>query len=175
MIKRGRIFYIKGDVCEPLRDNEHEIIVIPHCCNTLGVMGKGVALALKKKWPVVYDAYKEMESKTSSGLKYKLGQICSVMVDDHTIIVNMIGQEGIISANNPRPVKYEALVSCMREIRVNIAKSLYKYRKDVNRTYSIHTCKFGCGLAGGSFDVIYPLIQELWVDYGIDVTIYEFE
>ena len=73
MIEKGRIFYVKGDVCDLQRNDDNEIAVIPHCCNTLGVMGAGVALALRNKWPIVYDVYKRMEKESHNGLKYKLG------------------------------------------------------------------------------------------------------
>ena len=43
------IKYVRGNVCEPQKQFNNEFTIIPHCCNTLGVMGAGVALALKKK------------------------------------------------------------------------------------------------------------------------------
>lgn len=43
---------IEGDIT----DVSEGLIV--HSCNNTGVMGAGVALAIKKKWPIVYDHYK---------------------------------------------------------------------------------------------------------------------
>ena len=170
-MKRGRVSYVKGDVCDPQRNDSNEIAVIPHCCNTLGIMGAGVALALKKKWPIVYDVYKKLQKKSFGGLQ--LGDICSAKVNEHIIVVNMIGQDGVVSPDNPKPVKYWALLKCMEKIRANITNGLYKHKD--NREYVVHTCKFGSGLAQGNFDLILELIKEQWIDYGIDVVIYEFE
>ena len=34
--------------------------VVVHGCNCQGVMGSGVALAIRKKWPIVFDRYKQL-------------------------------------------------------------------------------------------------------------------
>ena len=85
MIKIGRIFYVKGDACDPQRNDDNEIAVIPHCCNNQGLYGAGVALALKKKWPVAYEVYKKFQKESFGGLQ--LGEICSAKVNKNTIVV----------------------------------------------------------------------------------------
>ena len=50
-MNKGILTNVYGNVCEPQRTNSDEVAIIPHCCNDKGVMGAGVALALKKKWP----------------------------------------------------------------------------------------------------------------------------
>jgi len=40
------ILYIKGDVTAPIGDDNKLII---HCCNDIGAMGAGVAVALYRK------------------------------------------------------------------------------------------------------------------------------
>ncbi len=54
---KGQLRIVEGDVTNPQRTTENEIVVIVHCCNNHGVMGLGVALALKKKWPEVEEKY----------------------------------------------------------------------------------------------------------------------
>jgi hypothetical protein len=46
------IEFIKGDITKETRG------LILHGCNAKGVMGSGVALAIKNKWPAAYEAYK---------------------------------------------------------------------------------------------------------------------
>ena len=43
---QGNLRIVEGDVTNPQRQSSNEIAFIPHCCNNLGVMGAGVALAL---------------------------------------------------------------------------------------------------------------------------------
>ena len=172
-MNKGKLVHVRGNVLEPQRLQKDELVIIPHCCNNggqsgIGVMGAGVALALRQKWPTVYDIYKIMESERTSGLTNRLGEVSWAKIpEDNLIVVNMIGQDGVRSTENLKPVKYCALMKCMEVIKKYI---LYSKNNCV-----IHTCKFGSDLAGGNWDFILELIKELWIDYGIDVVVYEFE
>ena len=83
----------------------------------------------------------------------------------------MIGQDGTVSEDNPKPVRYRALANCMAEVvdYINMIKS------QTDNPVVIHTPKFGSDLAGGDFRFILELIKEIWVNAGIDVVVYEFE
>ena len=95
---KGKMIYVRGNVCEPQRQGENELVVIPHCCNNLGVMGAGVALALRKKGGKVYNVYKDLEGISPNGLKNLLGEVCYSIVEfvpnetiPRTVVFNMIG------------------------------------------------------------------------------------
>ena len=107
---KGILKNVKGNVCEP-QIGENDVPVIPHCCNNLGVMGAGVALALKKKWPGVFLYYSRssMELGTISFWMEFTDEIEPPLRTPKVCVVNMIGQEGTVSANNTKPVKYWAL------------------------------------------------------------------
>ena len=158
----AKLIEIKGDVTNPQRQEE-DIIVIPHCCNNLKKMGAGVALAIKQKWPKVFDVYSNASSN--------LGTVSYVKVEDDIVIANIIGQKGFIGRNNPKPIKYTALMRAMIDIK---EKCLFNMEKKGIKV-SIHTPEFGGKRAGGNFNFIKELIQEIWVDNGIDVVIYQFE
>lgn len=171
----GMLKIVEGDVTNPVTTHEDEIAIIPHCCNNLGVMGAGVALALRKKWGVVFNAYTDMKKKVFGPDKYMLGGISSVpvvFVPNTTIpkivVVNMIGQDGTVSADNPKPVKYWALQKCMEKTRELVLRNNSKGKP------VIHCPKFGSDLAGGDWNFILEIIREQWLDYGIDVVVYEF-
>jgi len=174
---KGTLRTVKGDVRLPERTRANELFIIPHCCNNLGAMGAGVALALRDKWPEVYTVYKEMEKESRFGLENRLGEICFAKVEDDIMVVNMIGQDGIVSEDNPKPVKYWALQSCMEQIRYLIDEKIIRYQimTNLNPNPVIHTPKFGSDLAGGDWNFILELIREQWLEYGIDVVVYEFE
>jgi hypothetical protein len=184
----GILKVVKGDVTNPQVSSENEVAIIPHCCNDRGVMGAGVALALKNKWPSVeYYYQRSLAEIKGKGLEV-LGTVSSFMVSDdivgpnqenprvQAIIYNMIGQHGTVSFDNPKPVKYWALAKAMLSIKtycVNIRDS-WDWYPDWDAVPVIHTPKFGSDLAGGDWEFILELIREIWLENGIDVVVYEF-
>ena len=166
--------YIYGDVTNPQVDKD-VYIMIPHVCNDVGVMGAGVAKAIKDKWEPVFKEYKEAFESYKKGNHSQpfLGQtILSQATNEHIWVANMVAQTGFRSMKNTIPLKYASLVKCMEEVKRIILtdKTMYPY---INRV--IVAPKFGSDLAGGDFNFIKLLIQEIWVDAGIDVTIYCFD
>ena len=177
MEKTGNITYVKGDVTQPIMyDPATEIAIIPHCCNNLGVMGAGVALALSQKWNGVYYYYlKQCKAFDNDGKKL-LGNNSYVNPNtekNEVIVVNMIGQDGTVSADNPKPVKYWALLKCMQELVKHLESG------DINlagKTPVFHCPKFGSDLAGGDWGFIEQMIKQIWIkEGGYDVVVYEFE
>ena len=167
----GQYIVKQGNVLEPEllynEENIEEQIIIPHVVNNLGVMGAGVALALKNKWPEVEEEY--LALKDIRGLD--LGEICWANVGKRTIVVNMIAQDGLRSNENTRPLKYSALIDCMRHVYYRIS-----YLLGVSNTKRvIHAPKFGSELAGGKWEFIEELIKEIWIDNNVDVVIYELK
>ena len=170
----GKITHVRGNVCEPLLFDDNEVPIIPHCCNNLGQMGKGVALSIRQKWPGAYTYYKK-------GVM-QLGAISAwvefTQEDDPPLrtptvcIFNMIGQDGVVSQDNPKPVKYWALAKAMMTMACKI--DAYRISFPDNK-FVIHCPKFGSDLAGGNWDFIFELIKEIWVENRWDVVIYEFE
>lgn len=180
--EKGTLKVITGDVTDPQFTAPNEIAIIPHCCNNgggeygIGVMGAGVALALRKKWPAVFEVYQEMQYESpKNGLRNRLGEICYVAIGDNIIVVNMIGQDGLKSVDNPKPVQYWALMKCMESVRTDILSTLHMFPEYEGKKAVIHTCEFGGLRAGGNFEFILELIKEQWIDHGIDVVIYKFK
>ena len=184
----GTLKNVVGDVTNPQRTNDNEVVIIPHCCNDLGVMGAGVALALKKKWPLVYNNYIVALNELKAEKRSLLGSISCHIQDDgivgpasenpriSTIIYNMIGQQGTVSADNPKPVKYWALAKAMLAIKNRCAniRETWDWYPGWKPVPVIHTPKFGSDLAGGDWNFILELIREIWLENGIDVVVYEF-
>ncbi len=161
--------YVLGDATNP-RMEDDEMIFIPHICNNKGLWGAGFVLALSKKWKIPEQRYRSWLCSTNSIVQSgALGivQSCQVAASGkykNTHVVNMIAQNGVRSPQNPKPIKYVALVKAM--------ECVVMYVEPVGG--SIHCPKFGSGLAGGDWRVIEALIQEIWVDAGINVTVYEY-
>jgi hypothetical protein len=178
-MNKGELTIIEGDATNPQTVYNKEIVVIPHCCNNKGGWGKGFVLALSKKWPEPERVYREFIKSNqyekdnhfhTMAEQDMLGKTVHAKIDNHLVVANMIGQDGIVSEDNPKPVKYWALANAMREVVAYI--ELIKMQTS-NRVV-IHAPKFGSDLAGGNWDFIMELIREIWIENGIDVVIYEY-
>jgi len=169
--KKGHLLYVRGNICFPQKLNDNELVVIPHCCNNKGVMGAGVAMSIKKKWPEGVAPYFKMQKSSDNGLKNWLGEVFFGLVEDGKVLIaNMIGQDGTVSNTNPKPVKYWALLHAMQETLAYAGGCVMRGEKVV-----FHCPKFGSDLAGGKWELIEELIKEVWIDRGFDVLVYELE
>lgn len=164
--------YIKGDVTKPQGEGP---VVLPHVCNDIGAWGAGVSGAIGKKFPAAEANYRDRHW-------YRLGEVDFVRINDfdQVTIANMVAQHGIKPAHQPGtwmeaeggqaiirpPIRYYALAECMEEVRA------FCYA-DSKPWCSIHAPRFAAGLAGADWRTVEALILEIWVDNGIDVTVYD--
>ena len=167
-MNKGTLRNVKGDVTNPQKTDDKEIVIIPHCCNNLKIMGAGVAKALRDKWPLVFEVYEKMHALNPLPM---LGKVSYAKIDNHLVVANMIGQDGTVSIYNPKPVKYRALANAMFEV----VGYIEMIKAQTSNPVVIHACKFGSDLAKGDWNFILELIREIWLDAGIDVVVYEFE
>lgn len=143
-------------------------IIIPHVCNNINAFGAGFANAVSQFDPTVKANFHML------GNKAKLGyvQFLTIRTNDKNqskiIVANMISQNKLIDRiKNPRPLNYAALTSCMARVRDYI----YDLNKQSDIKSQIFAPKFGSGLAGGNWNFIENLIEDVW--YDIPVFIYE--
>lgn len=134
-----KIRYIKGDVLEAPEQ------IILHGCNSMGVMGAGVAKLIKNKWPKAYKDYREHYD----GYGLKLGSIVSSKQPDGKIIMHAITQDTIGSSGVH--VSYWAIA--------NIFYLLDQRISNLGFEHSIAMPKLGAGLAGGDWSVIEAIIE----------------
>jgi len=76
----------------------------------------------------------------------------------------MLGQQGMKTGSNGVPIRYESVKKCLAKLSEE-AKTL---------NASVHMPRIGCGLAGGKWEKIEPLIKETLIDKNISTTIYDF-
>ena len=155
-MNKGELKYIVGDTVYPQEPN----IFIIQIVNDVGKYGAGLSGAISKRWPNVEQEYRKWFRSQDN---FKLGEIQIVQVKPAISVVNMIAQHDVISYNNPKPIKYDALSLCMDKVAELAIKE--------NR--SICSGRFGAGLAGGSWSIIESLIIEKFIDRGINVSIYD--
>lgn len=156
------ITYVKGDATAPIGTG---VKVIAHICNNIGAWGAGFTGALSKKYPVAESEYRLWRKILQRNLP--LGDVQSVLVDVNPVlwVINMIAQEGVVSKTNVKPLKLWALAVAL----VRLAD----LTEDVDGT--VHMPRIGCGLAGGVWEEVEPLIDICLVQRGISVTVYDLE
>ncbi len=155
------IVYIKGDATCPQAKG---VKIICHICNDIGGWGKGFVLAISKRWNEPQAMYRAWCASGKEG-GFALGAVQFVQVEPYIWVANMIGQRGIKKGSSGPPIRYEAVALCLTQVAVN-ARALGA---------SVHMPRIGCGLAGGSWTVIEPLIQQHLIGAGVAVTVYDFE
>jgi O-acetyl-ADP-ribose deacetylase (regulator of RNase III) len=153
------ITYLKGDATSPQASGPK---IIAHVCNTLGGWGKGFVLAVSRRWPEPERAYRvwhhvrKVVPSIDDGVVattgvFGLGESQLVKVKHDTFVLNMIAQEGTREGSKGPPIRYAALALCLRHAD-NFARL---------RGASIHAPRIGCGLAGGSWEQVGPLIERI--------------
>jgi hypothetical protein len=151
-------------------------VFVPHVCNNIDLFGAGFAGQVANEYPSVKANY-HMLGKTflkgNRGLGYS--QILNTYEDPkykHKLyFVNMIAQNGIRGSNNTRPLNYAALVKCMVEIKQYIHQNTGFLNK--NEQIEIHAPKFGSGLAGGNWNFISDLIDDIWGNHTVYIYNYK--
>ncbi|SMO55865.1 O-acetyl-ADP-ribose deacetylase (regulator of RNase III), contains Macro domain [Chryseobacterium rhizoplanae] len=155
------IQYVKGDATRP---NAEGNIIIAHICNDIGGWGKGFVLAVSKRWEAPEKEYRNWHRLRSKN-NFALGEIQLVQVEKYIYIANIIGQKGIKTGSNGVPVRYDA-----------IEKALEKLSDEaLQLNASIHMPRIGCGLAGGKWEEIEPIIERTLLAKNVEVYVYDFE
>ncbi len=155
------IAYIKGDATCPQAKG---IKIICHVCNDIGGWGKGFVLALSKRWELPETSYRAWYAAGKSG-GFALGVVQFVPVESYIWVANMIGQKGIKRGSSGPPIRYDAIAACLLQVAA----------KAHELGASVHMPRIGCGLAGGDWSKVEPLIQANVTGLGVAVTVYDFE
>ncbi|REH54602.1 O-acetyl-ADP-ribose deacetylase (regulator of RNase III) [Tenacibaculum gallaicum] len=152
--------YIKGDASLPKQEGNK---IIVHVCNDIGGWGKGFVMAISKRWKTPEKAYRNWY-KTKEN--FNLGEVQFIQVKDDLWIANLIGQHKIRKDENGNPpIRYEAIQQGLQKVH-NKAKEL---------NASVHMPRIGCGLAGGTWGKIEPLIIKELIKKSISTTVYDFD
>lgn len=156
-MNKNEINYKKGDATNPQIDGKK---IIAHICNDIGGWGKGFVLAISRKWDKPEQEYRKWNK---NGVDFNLGEVQFVEVNSDIIIANMIGQRGIKTSKEVPPIRYEAVNECLKALG----------DKAIEIEASVHMPRIGCGLAGGEWRLIEPLINQNLIDRNISVFVYD--
>lgn len=141
------IEYIEGDIFK----SPAQVIVNP--VNTVGVMGKGLALSFKQRYPEMFTFYRAACEKK----QFKIGKLMLWYAPDHWILLFPTKENW----RNPSKIEY---------IEKGLVKFVQTYAdKNIN---SIAFPKLGCGNGELSWDDVKPLMEKYLKALPIDIYIY---
>ncbi|MFI1959423.1 macro domain-containing protein [Streptomyces althioticus] len=157
----AEIRYVRGDATVP---SVKGVKIIAHVCNDIGGWGKGFVLALSRRWPEPEAAYRAWHRDRAAN-DFGLGAVQLVQAERCVWVANMIGQRGVRTGSKGVPVRYEAIDTALDR--------LAGHALDLGA--SVHMPRIGCGLAGGRWSRVEPLVRERLVSRGIPVTVYDHD
>lgn len=151
--------YHQGDLFKFV-DSLSGSVMVPHIVNDANLMASGFVVPLYTKWPIVKTLYHQWDMS--------LGKTQIVLVEGEEVFVaNMCAQSGICSkSTGPRskvsskPIRYASLIRCMEDV----AHYVRMYKID-----NIVAPMFGSNRAGGTWDFIVELIDEIWKDLNVTI------
>jgi O-acetyl-ADP-ribose deacetylase (regulator of RNase III) len=151
------ITYIKGDATRPNGEGNK---IIVHICNDVGAWGAGFVLALSKRWKAPEIQYRNWK-RGIAGEPFELGFIQAVRVEPSIWLCNCLAQHGTHAECKVPPIRYHALQDCLKRVAM-LSDSLKA---------SIHMPRIGCGLAGGTWDMVGRIVEQELGQF--DVTVYD--
>ena len=151
--------YLIGDATRPQVSGNK---IIAHICNDIGAWGRGFVLALSKISSLPERAYREWYAMRAAN-DFALGAVQFVKFAPEIVVANMIGQHGIKTQNTVPPIRYEAVEKALKIVG----------ERAVLHHASVHLPRIGCGLAGGLWDKIEPLIEGQLCANDVEVFVYD--
>ena len=139
-----------------LLDFPNGINYIAHSCNTQNIMGGGIAKQIKDRYPTAYqaDCFAMYEDDNVLG-EYSFAVADATQTKG---IYNMYTQDKIGGA---RAVNYEAFYVALTKVANTI-----EWEDDTDEKTSVFGLPWmiSCGLAGGSWNVIFSMINDILID-----------
>lgn len=135
------IEYVVGDATYPIGDGNR---LIAHVCNNKGGWGRGFVLAVSARWK---EPERQYRSRFQTGM-FGLGLTQIIEVEPQLFVANMIAQKGYGWEGGKPPIQYDHLRGCLRQVA--------RFARE--NGCSVHAPRIGCGLAGGTWEVVETII-----------------
>lgn len=140
--------YLKQNIVEVKRG------IVAHGCNCQGVMGSGVAKAVRSKWPEAYQRYAEICEgyDRSSDL---LGLTHFVFMEKSSLVVANCFTQHSYGKDGKKYADPEAIEIALEQV----------FMLSRTTTLPIYMPKIGCGLGGLSWEQdVEPIVARLMVE-----------
>ena len=156
------ISYESGNIL----DWADKVDVIGHQVNCFGVMGGGLALQIAQKWLKVEMKYRDYINKSLEIVIFRKAFLgtCQIVNVTECLIANLFGQYNV---GGDLQTDYKALHKALNNLKFKMKKyGLTRLDLPVN---------LGCGLAGGKWDVVLAMIEDVFGESDIQITLVKFD
>lgn len=159
--KHPDVRYVTGDATKVGYGKGKKIIA--HIVNDKGRWGKGFVMALSKEFGdgLRRDYFEWHRDRAETD--FRLGAVQFVQVKPQILVANMVGQCGIKAGSQGPPVRYEAISECLQLLG----------ERACEEGATVHMPRIACGLAGGQWERIGPMVEHMSSIYGICVYVYD--
>lgn len=126
--------------------------------NCRGVMGAGLAKQIRARWPGIYAPYADIcRNKGAQALGTMFPYVTP---DNGPVICNCFAQDGY--GRDRQYTSYQHLRKSLLQVKTYVEgclKEVPKPSASIRIPYGL-----GCGLAGGDWDVVYGILNEVFCD-----------
>lgn len=162
-----KLIETQGDVLKPgtylTPDDMNREVCVIHGCNSLGVMGAGLALQVKNKFYLAFEVY-SVSCRDVTDRSQLLGTYTHKRFADEKItIINAIIQ--LETGTEKRQVNYEAVALILERL-------CRTFDQHPHTVFTLAIPRFfGSALAGGNWNIILCMFKEYFNNYP-NVTLY---
>jgi len=158
----NNISYERGDIL----DWADKVDFIGHQVNCFGVMGGGLALQIARKWAIVEQSYQKFIDNfiRKRDRKELLGQCFICPTPKKCEIANLFGQ---FDCGAGLQTNYKALEAAFTALKKTMLSS--------NKLKLALPVNLGCGIAGGNWGVVHSLIDKIFGNTKIELTMVEYK
>ena len=180
-----KVKHIKGNLldfpsyCKNDPNSYTGINNIAHSCNTRNIMGGGIALQIKNRYPQAYEAdteaYNKEYDKNGQYIhwlgKYSKAEIESKFLPNNKGRIYNLYTQASVGAGK-RQVDYEIFWKALKNMQEDLLFIQHETGEPqvLGLPYGI-----SCGLAGGCWKIILAIIEDIFEDSLIQTYIVEFE
>jgi O-acetyl-ADP-ribose deacetylase (regulator of RNase III) len=155
----SRLVFVRGDATVPRGEGKKFIVQVVND-KTANWGGGGFAVSVRRKFPQVQEDFLRWAEEKHDALR--LGAVHFARPADDIWVASVVAQKGYGPSARPR-VRYSALHDGLQQVA----------RRARTESANIHMPRIGCGLAGGSWDVVEELVRTTMLDAGLRVTVYD--
>ena len=152
------ITYVRGDATSPIGADP---AIIAHIVNDVRAWGSGFVVSVSRKWTEPERFYRSVTHLVLGDMH--LVPVSSVTAGRRILVANMVAQHGLRSRSNPVPLDYPAVEKALEQVA----------RSAGELGASVHMPRIGCGLAGGRWNQVEPLIEATCIAGGVGVVVYD--
>lgn len=156
--KAAQITVIKGDATQP--DQTGQDVIVQLVNDRALTWGAGFARAVGKKWPAAQADFTQWVLSLRS--EFRLGAVHFSELEPTLYLASLVAQHGYGTSPTPR-IRYGALATALEKL-AKLARE---------RGASLHMPKIGSGQAGGNWEMVSTIIEDVVCGEGVNVFVYD--